>query len=79
LQPANTVSYLTDEPEHRAPRPLRPLAKSASRCATRGFYESDDPGDGYIVQCSDGMYSLSGGERGACSYHSGVQRPLYSH
>src|SRR5260221_515964 len=27
------------------------------------FYESDDPGDGYIVQCSDGMYSLSGGER----------------
>jgi len=43
------------------------------------FYESDDPGDGYIVQCGDGMYSQSGGERGACSYHGGVQRPLYSH
>jgi hypothetical protein len=43
------------------------------------FYEPDDPGDGYIVECSDGAYSQSGGERGACSYHSGVMRPLYSH
>jgi hypothetical protein len=43
------------------------------------FYGSDDPGDGYIVQCSDGAYSQSGGESGACSYHGGVSRPLYSH
>ena len=43
------------------------------------FYGSDDPGDGYIVQCNDGTYSQSGGERGACSYHGGVMRPLYSH
>lgn len=43
------------------------------------FVEPDDPGDGYIVQCSDGSYSQSGGERGACSYHGGVSRPLYSH
>jgi len=43
------------------------------------FYGSDDPGDGYIVECNDGSYSQSGGERGACSYHGGVQRPLYSH
>src|SRR5258708_6148773 len=43
------------------------------------FQEPDDPGDGYIVQCADGMYSQSGGERGACSYHGGVLRPLYSH
>ncbi|SRR6266851_2748204 len=43
------------------------------------FQESDDPGDGYIVQCADGMYSQSGGERGACSYHGGVSRPLYAH
>jgi hypothetical protein len=43
------------------------------------FYGSDDPGDGYIVQCSDGTYSQSGGESGACSYHGGVMRPLYSH
>lgn len=43
------------------------------------FYSSDDPGDGYIVQCSDRTFSQSGGERGACSYHGGVSRPLYSH
>lgn len=43
------------------------------------FYGSDDPGDGYIVQCLDGAYSQSGGESGACSYHGGVSRPLYSH
>lgn len=43
------------------------------------FWEKDDPGDGYVVECNDGMYSQSGGERGACSYHGGVLRPLYSH
>ncbi len=43
------------------------------------FVEPDDPGDGYIVQCGDGSFSQSGGERGACSYHGGVSRPLYSH
>lgn len=43
------------------------------------FYEPDDPGDGYIVECSDATYSQSGGERGACSRHGGVLRALYSH
>lgn len=43
------------------------------------FWGSDDPDNGYIVQCSDGMYSQSGGERGACSSHGGVSRTLYSH
>ena len=43
------------------------------------FWGRDDPGDGYIIQCTDGDYSQSGGERGACSYHGGEMRPLYSH
>ena len=43
------------------------------------FVEPDDPGDGYIVECNDGMYSQSGGESGACSHHGGVMQPLYSH
>ena len=43
------------------------------------FWGSDDPGDGYVVQCTDGTFSQSGGESGACSYHGGVSRPLYSH
>ena len=43
------------------------------------FYSSDDPGDGYIIECQDGTYSQSGGERGACSSHGGEMRALYSH
>lgn len=35
-------------------------------------------GSGYMVECSDGTYSMSGGRRGACSYHGGVSRPVYS-
>lgn len=36
-------------------------------------------GHGYVVECQDGEYSKSGGVQGACSYHGGVMRPLYSH
>ncbi len=36
-------------------------------------------GRGYVVECHDGEYSKSGGIQGACSYHGGVWRPLYSH
>jgi hypothetical protein len=43
------------------------------------FWESDDPGDGYVVECADSTFSQSGGERGACSSHGGVSRPLYAH
>ncbi|TCB90997.1 hypothetical protein E0H26_26280 [Micromonospora zingiberis] len=34
-------------------------------------------GKGYLIQCNDGMVSMSGGRRGACSYHDGVRRPVY--
>jgi hypothetical protein len=44
-----------------------------------GFVEPDDPGNGYLVQCGDGLFSQSGGGRGACWHHGGVSRPLYSH
>jgi hypothetical protein len=36
-------------------------------------------GHGYVVECKDSEYSKSGGLKGACSYHGGVLRPLYSH
>ena len=36
-------------------------------------------GYGYVVECQDGEYSKSGGTQGACFYHRGVSRPLYSH
>jgi hypothetical protein len=32
-----------------------------------------DNGNGYRVQCADGMYSQSGGIQGACSGHGGVR------
>ena len=45
----------------------------------RSCVEPDDPDDGFVVECNDGMYSQSGGERGAFSYHGDVMRPLYAH
>lgn len=33
-------------------------------------------GHGYMVECNDGNYSMSGGVRGACSYHGGEDRPV---
>jgi len=33
---------------------------------------------GYVDECRDGFYSHSGGRQGACSYHGGELRPLYS-
>jgi hypothetical protein len=36
-----------------------------------------DNGTGYMVECHDAMYSMSGGRQGACSYHDGVWRPVY--
>lgn len=35
-------------------------------------------GVGYMVECNDGMYSMSGGRHGACSYHGGENQPVYS-
>ncbi len=35
--------------------------------------------NGYVVECHDGDFSHSGGVQGACSYHGGEWRPLYSH
>lgn len=34
-------------------------------------------GTGYMVECNDGTYSMSGGKRGVCSYHGGKMRPVY--
>lgn len=44
----------------------------------KSFWIEDIPNDGYVVQCQDSMFSLSGGESGACSYHGGELRPLYA-
>ena len=33
-------------------------------------------GKGYMEECADTMVSMSGGRRGACSYHGGELRPV---
>ena len=33
-------------------------------------------GRGFVMQCTDGMYSLSGGIPGSCSQHGGNRRAL---
>jgi hypothetical protein len=40
-------------------------------CDTHACIPNFSNGSGYIVQCNDGMWSHSGGEAGACSYHGG--------
>ena len=40
-------------------------------CSTHPCIGNFDNGNGYIVECADGMWSHSGGEPGACSYHGG--------
>jgi hypothetical protein len=35
-------------------------------------------GLGYLVECNDGTYSLSGGRSGACSSHHGEMREVFS-
>jgi hypothetical protein len=34
-------------------------------------------GTGTMEECKDGSYSLSGGLRGACSYHRGELKQVY--
>ncbi|RIV36019.1 hypothetical protein [Micromonospora radicis] len=34
-------------------------------------------GKGYMIQCNDGMVSMSGGRPGSCSHHGGNRRPVY--
>jgi hypothetical protein len=40
-------------------------------CGYFSCIENFPNGSGYMVECNDHMYSMSGGRRGACSYHGG--------
>src|SRR4051812_28126218 len=41
-------------------------------CADHDCVSTYAEGDGQKVQCSDGVWSWSGGVQGACSYHGGI-------
>jgi hypothetical protein len=50
---------------------------AAGVCGYFNCIDNFGNGSGYMVECNDGMYSMSGGRRGACSYHSGEGQPVY--
>lgn len=51
---------------------------NADFCATHECIANFYNGNGYIVQCADGMWSHSGGIQGACSYHGGETSNVYT-
>lgn len=50
----------------------------ADICTYFNCIDSFRDGNGFMVECNDGMYSMSGGISGACSYHGGESRRVYS-
>lgn len=48
-----------------------PGGSDGSFCTTHACIDNFSEGTGYIVECSDGEWSHSGGRPGACSYHGG--------
>lgn len=53
-------------------------APAAGVCSYFRCIDNFPNGVGYMVECNDGMYSMSGGRSGACSYHEGEDRPVDS-
>lgn len=50
----------------------------AETCSYFNCIASFSKGHGYMIECNDGTYSMSGGISGACSSHGGKDRPVYS-
>lgn len=51
---------------------------AAGTCKYFSCIENFGNGRGYMVECNDGTYSMSGGIEDACSDHGGVDHPVYS-
>lgn len=51
---------------------------AADTCSYFNCIDNFGNGTGYMEECNDGTYSMSGGHRGACSHHGGEQRPVYA-
>jgi hypothetical protein len=65
-----------EPPAPPRPPPEQPPAPASAVdfCATHNCIPNFDNGNGSVVQCSDGMWSQSGGIQGACSGHGGLRR-----
>jgi hypothetical protein len=62
-----------DPYETAAPSKASPPSNPELGAPSGGNIPSYENGNGYRVQCQDGMYSHSGGIQGACSGHGGVK------
>lgn len=51
---------------------------AAGVCGYFHCIENFGNGHGYMVECADSTYSMSGGIDGACSDHGGEKQPVYS-
>jgi hypothetical protein len=65
------------EAEYATPPPPPLPAMKLGFCDTHTCIPNFPNGNGYIVQCSDGEWSHSGGLSGACSWHGGETDNVY--
>lgn len=73
-RPAESTEYADPDPSYEDPEPYYEAPDDYTAPSTDYGEEipNYDEGNGYRVQCADGMYSQSGGIQGACSGHGGV-------
>lgn len=55
------------------------LSPPADFCSYFACIPSFWKGQGYVVECQDGMYAKSGGRPGSCSHHGSEKAVLYVH
>jgi hypothetical protein len=54
-------------------------APAPSTCSYFDCIATFGNGKGYMVECQDGRYSMTGGRPSSCSHHQGEARPVYQH
>jgi hypothetical protein len=55
------------------------ITKADSRtCTYFKCISNFDKGTGFMIECADGTYSMSGGKSGSCSTHGGPGKPVSS-
>ncbi|GAA0403483.1 hypothetical protein AB0875_09565 [Micromonospora gifhornensis] len=55
----------------------RIYSPAAGVCSYFSCINNFSNGKGYMIECNDGMVSMSGGRPGSCSYHGGNRRTVY--
>ncbi|WBB70801.1 hypothetical protein [Micromonospora sp. WMMD812] len=88
-KPKRTTPSPTPSAERRCGAPVNPMGydfcggyrvrkPAAEVCDFFDCAQEFWAGRGYLVQCRDGVVSLTGGQRSACAGHSGVRRTVWT-